>query len=156
MIDLSHSARGIAMIFMFNCDHRCDFDRKMIVSSFENVPFESSRIVNMWNEWWSISELRECQLCNVSTTLKLAAEMTSYKKCFLCMLIKWKCLRWLTWWQWAKMTSLGEANSTGVPANQICKQSWVMNLSLYKHCLVVGFQHKMLWCRVLRCDRDNE
>ncbi len=27
----------------------------------------------------------------------------------------------------------GEANSTGVPPDQICKQSWVMNLSLSKH-----------------------
>ncbi len=51
MIDLSYSVRGIAMVFVFNYDHSCDFDRKMIVSIFENIPFESSRIVNMWNEW---------------------------------------------------------------------------------------------------------
>ncbi len=28
---------------------------------------------------------------------------------------------------------LGESNSTSMPPNQICKQSWVTNLSLYKH-----------------------
>ncbi len=25
----------------------------------------------MWSDWWNISEVRECQLCNVSLTLKL-------------------------------------------------------------------------------------
>ncbi len=40
---------------------------------------------------------------------------------------------------WAKMTSLGgEANNTGVPPNKICKQSWVTNLSPYKHCYILG------------------
>jgi hypothetical protein len=37
----------------------------------------------MWYERQNISELRECQLCNVSTTLKPAAEMMSYMKCFV-------------------------------------------------------------------------
>ncbi len=34
---------------------------------------------------------------------------------------------------WPKRHPLGKANSTGKPPDQICKQSWVMNLSLYKY-----------------------
>ncbi len=32
-----------------------------------------------------------------------------------------------------KMSLRGEGNSAGMPPDQICKQSWVMNLSLCKH-----------------------
>ncbi len=45
-----------------------------------------------------------------------------------------------------KWCHLGEANSNGVPHRQICKQSWVKNLSLYKHCfLPARLIHKVQW-----------
>jgi hypothetical protein len=58
---------------------------------------------------------------------------------------------------WAKMTSLGgQANSTGMPPDQICKQSLVTNSSLYKHCVRHCNTYKDITCNdliynILKC-----